>query len=743
MTADRWSVIREGPIVLVVEHGYQVLRGAASRLADALETGALGSGGAIRIESEDGVHSARWDPRGRTVFDVLADPRSVPPVWATAGQTFASLAIDRTLPGLELADAWLQLAAAGTVDVIDAVIARHSAARRTRWERLTADADYANVFRRFLLKHRDLVDAHMRDLLTAREIAFGTLRTRHQELLVRRDIALADLERVRAATAHHRAFLSHHGLDGLDWGSFDQPHPIARDWGYARGGPVDRRYIRAFIAQHSSDIHGRVLEIQEDDLTKSYGGARVERADVLDVDASNPRATIVADLRSAPRLSSDTYDCIVLTQTAHVIDDADAALDECHRLLKPGGVLLATFPCVSRVCLEYGPRGDFWRVTPAGARVLAERAFGSEVEVEAFGNVKTTMAFLQGLGEQEITDADYELADPYNPMLVGVRARKLSLPPNQRPPRLRRSAEALRAKAEGGSYQTSFPVASVCRRKPASRGLVLLYHRIETAAADPFDLSVPAELFAQHLEVVAERGTIVDLHWLLTASPEDLPERPIALTFDDGYSAHLTDVLPILERSNVPATFFLTSAGLERDLEYWWDALERVNPPHLRVLHDQCVRASLTDRESLLAPYARTGAGRRRPLRAEEARRLAAAPGVTIGAHSVNHLLLTAQPDDVREREMTECRRALEALTGKPVRLFAFPYGAVDEPTARLAREHFDYAVDCTPATVDVSFDAARVPRLDVKGWTREELAERLDALFAPATREARISFLP
>jgi peptidoglycan/xylan/chitin deacetylase (PgdA/CDA1 family)/SAM-dependent methyltransferase len=728
MTADRWSVIREGPIVLVVEHGYQVLPGAASLLADALETGALASGGAIRIESEDSVHSARWDPRGRTALDVLADPRSVPPVWATAGRTFASLSIDRSLHGLELADAWLQLATAGTVDVIDAVIARHDAARRTRWERLTADPGYADVFRRFLLKHRDLVVAHMRDLLTAREIAFGTLRTRHQALLARRDIALAELERVRAATAHHRAFLSHHGLDGLDWGSFDQPHPVARDWGYARGGPVDRRYIRAFVAGHSSDIHGRVLEIQEDDLTKTYGGARVERADVLDLDASNPRATIVADLRSAERVPGDTYHCIVLTQTAHVIDDADAALAECHRLLKPGGVLLATFPCVSRVCLEYGPRGDFWRVTPAGARVLAERAFGSEVDVEAFGNVKTTMAFLHGLGEQEIADADYELADPYNPMLVGVRARKL--PPKD-------------GSHEIGIGEPSLPVASAFRPKSAARGLVLLYHRIETSAADPFDLSVPAELFAQHLEVIAERGTVVDLHWLLTASPEDLPERPIALTFDDGYSAHLTDVLPILERANAPATFFLTSAGLDREVEYWWDALERVNPPNLRVLHDRLVRASLPDRDSLLAPYPSTGAVRRRPLRAEEARRLGAAPGVTIGAHTVNHLLLTAQPDDLREREMTECRRALEALTGKPVTLFAYPYGAVDEPTARRAREHFDYALDCTPATVDVSFDAARVPRLDVKGWTREELAERLDALFAPATRDARISFLP
>ncbi|PYR90358.1 MAG: hypothetical protein DMF84_20815 [Acidobacteria bacterium] len=758
MMDAHWSVIREGSLVLVVEQGYEILPGAARLLDDALEPGVRASAGAVRIESQDGVHGARWEPCGRTAVDVLADPRSVPAVWAVRDETFASLAIDCELPGLALADAWLQLVAAGPVVVLDASVARRDAALATRWERLTAAADYPRVFERFLRKHRALVDAHMRDVLIAREVAFGTLRERHQALLVRRDVALAELDRVRAATAHHRAFLSHHRLDALEWGSFDQPDPIARDWGYARGGPVDRRYIRAFVGRHSSDVRGRVLEIQEDDLTKLFGGGRVEHADVLDVDAGNPRASIIADLRSAPQLPGDTYDCIILTQTAHVIDDPDAVLRECQRLLKPGGILLATFPCVSRVCLEYGVRGDFWRVTPAGARVLAERAFGCAVDVDMFGNVKTTIAFLHGLGEAELSDADYDVTDPYNPMLVGVRARKL--PPEGGSRGIGRGGTDEIGRR--GSHKIPIPVASAFRRKSATRGLVLLYHRIETAAHDPFDLSVLPELFEQHLEVIAERCTVVDLHRLLTAVPEDLPARPVAVTFDDGYYSHLTDVLPILERSNVPATFFITSAGLDRDVEYWWDTLERVNPGHLHALHDQCVRASLTDRERLLAPYSLgptarvpTASGRgsdpgrsvthsaRRPLRAEEVRRLAAGRGVTIGAHSVNHLLLTAQVDEVRKREMSECRRALEALTERPVTLFAYPYGAVDEPTARAAREQFDFAIDCTPATVEVSFDVARVPRVDVKEWTREDLAARLDALFAPAPSDARVSFLP
>jgi peptidoglycan/xylan/chitin deacetylase (PgdA/CDA1 family) len=709
-----WSVIRDGATVLVVESGYELVPDGARRLRNALEPGILASAGAVRIESEDGVHAARWEPHGRTVVDVLADPRSVPPVWAAPDETFASLTIDDNLPGLELADQWLRVVAAGPVLMLDAIVARCNAARPTRWEGLTASADYPQAFERFLRKHRALVEAHMGELLIAREVAFGALRTRHQALLARRDVALTELDRVRAAAAHHRAFLSHHHFDAIDWGSFDQPDPIARDWGYARGGPVDRRYIRAFVARHSSDIHGRVLEIQEDDLTRAFGGRRVTRADVLDVDGSNPRAHLIADLRSAPQLAGDTYDCIVLTQTAHVIDDPDRVLGECHRLLKPGGVLLATFPSVSRVCLEYGLRGDFWRVTPAGARVLAERAFGSQVDIDPFGNVKTTIAFLHGLGEAELSDADYNVADPYNPMLVGVRARKVPA-----------------------------PAAPAVRRRSVVRGLILLYHRIETTGHDPFDLSVPAELFEQHLEVVAEQGTIVDLHEMLTLSPENLPERPIALTFDDGYSGHLSHVLPVLERQSLPATFFLTSAGLVQDTEYWWDTLERVQPPAMRQLHDQCVHASLNDRTHLLSPYLRAAPPFRRPLRAEEVQRLAAGRGVTIGAHSINHLLLTSQSEEVRQAEMADCRRALEAVTGRPVTLFAYPYGAVDEPTARVAREHFDFALDCTPERVTASFDAARVPRLDVKRWTRKEFADRLDALFAPAAREARVSFLP
>ena len=173
------------------------------------------------------------------------------PVWAAPDETFASLTIDDNLPGLELADQWLRVVAAGPVLMLDAIVARCNAARPTRWEGLTASADYPQAFERFLRKHRALVEAHMRELLIAREVAFGALRTRHQALLARRDVALTELDRVRAAAAHHRAFLSHHHFDAIDWGSL-----ISRIRLPVTGAtPVEARLTGATSARSSPGIH--------------------------------------------------------------------------------------------------------------------------------------------------------------------------------------------------------------------------------------------------------------------------------------------------------------------------------------------------------------------------------------------------------------------------------------------------------------------------------------------------------
>ena len=85
-------------------------------------------------------------------------------------------------------------------------------------------------------------------------------------------------------------------VGSVRWGDFRRQQPICANFGYSRGSPVDRHYIESFIASHSEDVSGRVLEIKDAGYTRRFGGSRVERSDVLDINTANPAATA-----SAPR----------------------------------------------------------------------------------------------------------------------------------------------------------------------------------------------------------------------------------------------------------------------------------------------------------------------------------------------------------------------------------------------------------------------------------------------------------
>jgi SAM-dependent methyltransferase len=140
----------------------------------------------------------------------------------------------------------------------------------------------------------------------------------------------------------------------------------------------------------------------------------------------NPKATIVGDLKDAPHIRDSSFDCATVTQTLQFVWDVPAALVTLHRILKPGGVLLATVPGISKIS-EYDAesRGDYWRFTDASARRLAEEAFGAEAaEIETFGNVLSATAFLYGMADRELADDQLDRHDGIYQVLVAIRATK-------------------------------------------------------------------------------------------------------------------------------------------------------------------------------------------------------------------------------------------------------------------------------------------------------------------------------
>ena len=209
--------------------------------------------------------------------------------------------------------------------------------------------------------------------------------------------------------------------------SFWRLTPISRIFGLNRGLPIDRYYIEQFLSVHSSDIQGRVLEMGDNFYTQKFGGDRVIRSDVLNVVKGNPEATIVADLTSAENIPSNSFDCIICTQTLQMIYDIRTALMHLNRILKPGGVLLVSSHGISKIGRREGidPWGEYWRLTAQSARRLFLEIFpGENVEIEVYGNVLSAIASLHGLAAKELSQSELDYSDPDYEVLIVVRAVK-------------------------------------------------------------------------------------------------------------------------------------------------------------------------------------------------------------------------------------------------------------------------------------------------------------------------------
>ena len=217
----------------------------------------------------------------------------------------------------------------------------------------------------------------------------------------------------------------HPRAEAFDWGDLRRLMPVSRHFGFDRGSPIDRYYVEKFLAYHTQDIHGQVLEIGDDSYTRQFGGDRVTVRDVLHVVAGNPIATIVGDLTRADHIPSNTFDCFILTQTLHLVYDVPVALRTIHRILKPGGVVLATFPGISQISADQWAKDWYWGFTGLSARRLFGEIFPqTHVQVEAFGNVLTATAFLQGLAVTELNQEELDYHDPRYEFLITVRAVK-------------------------------------------------------------------------------------------------------------------------------------------------------------------------------------------------------------------------------------------------------------------------------------------------------------------------------
>lgn len=226
-----------------------------------------------------------------------------------------------------------------------------------------------------------------------------------------------------------RAVRRFHGSVAMSIGRIASERPLSSNWGYDRGTPIDRYYIEAFLAQHSSDVSGRVLEIQEDDYSRRFGGSAVTEQEILNIDSNNPRATIIGDLADPATLPDGQFDCIILTQTLHLVFDMAKSIANIRRSLRPGGVVLITVPGITPVCPDSG-YDWFWSLTEESLRRLLAQSFDKDrTTVAAYGNLFSATAFLHGAAVEEVSRRKLDPVDISYPVTIAARA---SVPAGER-----------------------------------------------------------------------------------------------------------------------------------------------------------------------------------------------------------------------------------------------------------------------------------------------------------------------
>lgn len=315
--------------------------------------------------------------------------------------------------------------------------------------------------------------------------------------------------------------------------------------------------------------------------------------------------------------------------------------------------------------------------------------------------------------------------------------------------------------------------------------VILMYHRVHDALADPWDLCVSPAHFDEQMQYLRRHHAVLSLRRvteLLAAGR--LPRRAVVLTFDDGYADGLLAAKPILERWELPATFFVTTGKLGQPRAYWWDELSRLfleagtlpgtldielngerlvrelgncatyteedcrrhsawranangdpTPRHaiVRALNDRLYqRPDHEQRQALdaLFAWARVsprGRASDRTLSPEEL--IAAEDGglVEIGAHSVTHPVLTSLPAAAQRDEITRCKARLEEILGHPVPSFCYPHGAYSAQTVALVKDAaFTSACSVVSRPLGPDADPFQLPRVHAGDWNGEEFGRRL-----------------
>lgn len=322
------------------------------------------------------------------------------------------------------------------------------------------------------------------------------------------------------------------------------------------------------------------------------------------------------------------------------------------------------------------------------------------------------------------------------------------------------------------------------RRRMQKKAIILMYHQVCEKKADPWHLAVTPENFQYQLNHLKNFFDVVSVDELVqTVKDDKLTNNLAAITFDDGFVDNYTNAAPLLEWFELPATFYLTSGAIRNPKMFWWDELQSIVflteslPARLTIRiglenfefefkRDRVLRPALSqdllnwrygaplknerielyfklweriqplqhlDQYSVMralrnwAKVENIPAGLNAPMQGFHVKKLGANKLFTLGGHTVNHSMLSAQTELVQSYEIKDCKIDLEEISGKAVNGFAYPYGKYNALTKTLLQKNgYDYGLTTEEGAVTRESDLYQLPRLQIKNWSENEFSFKL-----------------
>lgn len=218
------------------------------------------------------------------------------------------------------------------------------------------------------------------------------------------------------------------------------------------------------------------------------------------------------------------------------------------------------------------------------------------------------------------------------------------------------------------------------------------FHPDDIIAAD-FDKKI--KFLMKHFNILALSEAIELL------KTKRLPSKALVITFDDGYQDNFTVAVPILKKHHCPATFFISTSGIEEGC-LWNDKVEQLlNNTKIKTITENIIgeKISISNKDEKIAAFQLLLSKlkflshdkrtlqlkklavelgdiefKRTMMRADQIKRLHQ-DGFTIGAHTHNHTILTTETIDDCQQELLNNKKKLEGIICNKVHFIAFPNG--------------------------------------------------------------------